>query len=176
MLLQPKKIFLLGFMGSGKSYWGKLWAEEMNLPFIEIDELVEKAEGRAIAEIFEQKGETYFRQLESKLLKELMGEQDCIISTGGGVPCFFDNMKWMNEQGATVYLKASPKELALRLQDEKEKRPLIKNVSAELLEDFIAAKLSERESFYNQAKFILNVASLNKGSLKDIGAENNSTT
>lgn len=166
MLFPSQKFFLTGFMGSGKSYWGKLWAAEMNIAFIELDTLIEQQEGKTIAEVFEQSGETYFRNVESDLLKKITGEQACIVSTGGGAPCYFDNMQWMDRHGTTIYLKASPKELALRLQNEITHRPVLKNVAADQLENFIANKLIEREPFYSQAKFILPVSELNSDTLR----------
>jgi shikimate kinase len=166
--LRANKFFLIGFMGSGKSYWGKFWAEEMNLPFIELDALIEEQEGKTIAELFEQKGETYFRQVESSVLKNCKEHQSAIISTGGGAPCFFDNMEWMNEHGTSIYLEATPQELARRLQDERTHRPVLKNVPPDQLQDFIEQKLKEREPFYRQAKFTLDVSQLNDHTLLDL--------
>src|SRR5437773_11285939 len=100
----PKFIFLMGFMGSGKTFFGKQLAQLLNYEFIDLDELIGKNEGATIAEIFFSKGEAYFRSKESSLLKSLSQNENAVIATGGGTPCFHDNMKWMNEHGITVYL------------------------------------------------------------------------
>ena len=126
---------------------------------------MEEQEQMSIADIFEQKGEAYFRKIEGDVLRNYKDHSDCIVSTGGGAPCFFGNMQWMNDHGHTIYLKASPKELADRLKVEKAKRPLIKNIPDDELENFIKMKLSERESFYKQAQLVLNPNELNPQTL-----------
>ncbi|MEP6674944.1 MAG: shikimate kinase [Ferruginibacter sp.] len=166
------KIFLIGFMGCGKSYWGKIWAGKLAVDFIELDTLIEQQEQSTIATVFEQKGENYFRKVESDILKQLQQSEQCIISTGGGTPCFFDNMNWMNEQGQTIYLKASPQFLVEKLLPEKDHRPILKNIPDEKLETFIAGKLKEREIFYNQAKIILDVEELNGDTILNFTAHN----
>jgi shikimate kinase len=150
--------FVIGFMGCGKSYWGKKWAEAYNLSFYETDELIEAAEGKTITEIFETYGETYFRKKEREILELVTPKNHCIISVGGGTPCFFNNMQLMNNSGTTIYLKASPGLLAQRLLTEKAKRPLIQNITDAALESFIAEKLAAREPFYNQAAIVLDAA------------------
>jgi len=145
-------------MGSGKTHWGKLWSSQHKLSFIDLDDLIEEQQGKAIRTIFEEKGEEYFRQIESEVLHSLKNKENIIVASGGGTPCFHENMKWMNENGTTVYLKATPAELAQRLIKEKQKRPVIMNTSDDKLEEFIAEKLNERESFYEQAEVILEEA------------------
>jgi len=152
------RIFLVGFMGSGKTHWGKLWSSQHKLSFIDLDDLIEEQQGKAIRTIFEEKGEEYFRQIESEVLHSLKNKENIIVASGGGTPCFHNNMKWMNENGTTVYLKATPAQLAQRLIKEKQKRPVIMNTSDDKLEEFIAEKLNERESFYEQAEVILEEA------------------
>lgn len=152
------RIFLVGFMGSGKTHWGKLWSSQHNLSFIDLDDLIEEQQGKTIRSIFEEKGEEYFRKIESEVLHSLKNKENIIVASGGGTPCFHNNIKWMNENGTTVYLKATPAQLAQRLIKEKQKRPVIMNTSDDKLEEFIAGKLKDRESFYEQAELILEEA------------------
>ncbi len=163
--LRCEKIFLIGFMGSGKTYWGKIWAEKNGLDFYDLDEIVERQEGKSIAVIFETSGEAYFRKIETEALRIFSEKENCIIACGGGAACFNDNMQWMNENGTTVYLSATPQYIFSHVIGEKTKRPLIKKINEAELLFFIEQKLKEREPFYNQAKFILPVTELNAGSL-----------
>ncbi|MBL7701381.1 MAG: shikimate kinase [Ferruginibacter sp.] len=161
-------IFLIGFMGSGKTHWGKIWAQQAGLDFYDLDELIEKREAKTIAAIFEKQGEGYFRKIETDTLKTFEGKENCIIACGGGTACFNDNMQWMNENGTTIYLYATPSCILSRVKEEKDKRPLInKHNEAELL-FFIEQKLKEREPFYSQAKITLPVTGLNEKSLLTI--------
>ena len=152
-----QKIFLTGFMGSGKTYWGNKWAELSGFKFIDIDEIVEQEEGKTITKIFAEDGEDHFRNLETNILKSLSNKNNIIVATGGGTPCFNDNISWMNENGTCVYLQSSSENILKRLISEKEKRPLIKNLKDGELLFYITEKIKEREHFYNQAKIILNV-------------------
>src|SRR5438309_12108249 len=111
-------------MGSGKTFLGKQLAELISYEFIDLDESMEKDEGASIAAIFSSKGEAYFREKESLLLKSLLQNKNAVIATGGGTPCFYDNMKWMNEYGVAVYLKLSSEILFQRLKPEINHRPL----------------------------------------------------
>lgn len=139
-------------MGAGKSYLGKALADLLEWDFLDLDGFLETEESRSISNIFEEDGETHFRLLEQKYLKQTHNFHNYILATGGGAPCFFDNMDWMNQQGLTIYLDTPPSILASRLKMEKNHRPLLAQKSdAELLE-FIEAKLSSREQFYRQAK------------------------
>ena len=162
------KIFLIGFMGSGKSHWGKIWAGIHKLSFSDLDEVIETTEKKAITKIFEEKGEEYFREIESATLHSLANHENIIIACGGGTPCFHDNMEWMNKNGVTVYLKATPEQLVKRLGNEKQKRPILKNVHDSELENFIEEKLKGRESFYNQAKIILDIENITVETFKKI--------
>ncbi|MDO8366495.1 MAG: shikimate kinase [Saprospiraceae bacterium] len=148
-------LFLIGFMGCGKTHWGRLLAKKTGLPFLDLDDWISQKSGESIAQIFAEKGEHGFRVLERDALQALEDLPRSIIATGGGTPCFFDNLDWMNEIGTTVYLKTSPTLLAERLHQEKEFRPLLAEVQDHDLQDFIAQKLEEREHFYLQAKVIL---------------------
>ena len=159
------RIYLTGFMGCGKTYWGKIWAEENNFLFYDIDELIEQAEGTTIETIFDKKGESYFRKMESALLRTTLDLDNCIISCGGGTPCYDDNMDWMNNHGITIYLESSVKELLNNMLGEPHKRPLIKNIDQSELLNYVEKKLSERIPFYKKASITETVNSLNKNSL-----------
>lgn len=161
-------IFLVGLMGSGKSYWGKLLAEQMGSSFIDLDELIVQQENKTIVELFEQKGEAWFRQKETAVLKTISGKQNVIIACGGGTPCFNNNMQWMNERGTTVYLASSPKDIIKRISTEQEKRPLIKNLTHTELSIFVEKQLKEREPFYTMAKIILQVNEITPSTIKEI--------
>jgi shikimate kinase len=154
------KIFLIGFMGSGKTFWGRVWAQKCNLDFFDLDEVIELEQKKSIASIFKEKGEVFFRDIETAALKTFSVKDNCIIACGGGTACFNDNIQWMNEQGKTVYLSASPQYIFDRVMDEQKKRPLLNKLNKAELLFFIEQKLKERESFYQQAKFILPVDEL----------------
>jgi shikimate kinase len=157
-------VFLIGFMGAGKTHWALKLSEALHVPWIDLDELIVEKEGSTIAEIFRNKGESYFRVLEAECLRSLKpvekslaptqnsGKISAIVATGGGAPCFHDNMGWMNENGFTVWLNPTVAEIAERLKKGMEVRPLLQNLTEEGLSEFIAAKLKEREEFYNKAK------------------------
>lgn len=155
-----QRIFLTGFMGSGKTYWGKKWSELSGLEYFDIDEIVEQQQGKTITKIFAEDGEDHFRNLETNILRSLSNKNNIIVATGGGTPCFNDNISWMNENGTCVYLQSSSENILKRLKSEKEKRPLIKNLKDDELLFYITEKIKEREHFYNQAKIILNVDQL----------------
>ncbi len=148
-------IFLIGFMGCGKTYWGRLLAEKLSIPFLDLDDWITTNYGASIAHIFAEKGESGFRVLERDALRSLSELPKSIVATGGGTPCFFDNMDWMNSIGTTIYLKTAPALLVERLRHEKEFRPLIADLEDLDLQDFIIDKLAEREHFYLSAKVVL---------------------
>jgi shikimate kinase len=153
-MIGKQKLFLIGYMGSGKTTVGKELAKKLNLQFIDVDLFIENRYHKSISAIFEEKRETGFREIERKALHELVDFENVVISTGGGLPCFFDNMDVMNQAGTTVYLKVSVEELSERLSAGKQKRPLIKDKDREEMKNFIATHLEKREMFYNQATFI----------------------
>jgi shikimate kinase len=140
-------------MAVGKTTYGKQIAEALQYNFIDLDALIEKEENKTIVEIFETVGEPSFRILEQQYLHKTFTLEKTLISCGGGTPCFFDNMEKMNENGLTVWLKASPVEIAYRVQNEKNKRPLLKNISNELLVNEIELKLQERTPYYKKATY-----------------------
>jgi len=162
-------IFLIGFMGCGKTTMGRKIANKSGIPFIDLDHQIVEASGMSISNYFEIHGEEGFRNLESQLLKSIPVDHAGIISTGGGVPCFHNNMDWMNENGMTIYLKLAPKALLKRLSGkEGAGRPLLQGKNTEEMLDFITLKLEEREVFYNKAKLILDVHEINPTLVLDL--------
>lgn len=154
-------IVLIGYMGSGKSAVGRSLAEKLSLEFVDMDDFIEEKEGKRIQEIFRDKGEIYFRKVESLYLEELLtNARNMVIALGGGTPCYGSNMEYI--EGATdkvVYLRASIEELKARLEKEKEHRPLIKHLSGSELEEFIRKHLFERNFFYLKANHSVKVDS-----------------
>ncbi|GJM32644.1 MAG: shikimate kinase [Saprospiraceae bacterium] len=150
------RLFLLGFMGSGKTYTGKRLADRLNMPFIDLDDWIEKRQGRSISQLFSDYGEAAFRQMEKEALHSLIDYKRVVIACGGGTPCFFDNIIWMNQFGISIYLQASPELLYQRLISETSHRPLLKGKKETELLQFLSAKLEERVDFYNQASVVLN--------------------
>jgi shikimate kinase len=148
------RIFLIGYMGSGKSTIGKLLAEKLAYSFIDMDTHIEEKHFKTVSQIFAEKGETEFRLLEQQCLHEVSEFENVVISTGGGAPCFFDNMHYMNIHGLTIYLKFTSAELAKRLEaSQANKRPILANLKGKELREFIADALSKRELFYKQASY-----------------------
>lgn len=154
-----QKIILIGYMAVGKTTIGQLLSKKMQIEAIDLDRLIEDETDLSIPEIFEQKGEVYFRKVEHKIFKERVGDdKPLIISTGGGTPCYAGNHLLMNaENVVSIYLKASIDVIFDRLKSEKEQRPLVANQTEEGLKEFIAKHLFERSYFYNQATFTVNV-------------------
>ncbi|WBL21581.1 shikimate kinase [Zunongwangia sp. HRR-M8] len=155
------KIFLNGYMGCGKSYIGEKLSESMDYPFVDMDSQIEIMEGRTIHEIFQKKGELYFRKLENEVLKDILASKsDMIISLGGGTPCYGNNFELIKEdaENQTLYLKASVEVLTERLFLEKVHRPVISHLETkEQLEEFIRKHLFERAFYYNQSNIIVDV-------------------
>jgi shikimate kinase len=162
------RIFLTGFMGAGKSFLGKLWAEDNNLPFYDLDALIEEEERTTIDKIFAEKGEAYFREKEAAVLRNTERFKNAIIACGGGAPCFFDNMHWMNKNGVTVFLNESIENIFHHLINDKKQRPLLLSRSHEDLETIIKEKLEERLPFYLQSKVILGTDNLHRNGFKII--------
>lgn len=143
-------------MGSGKSTLGKKLAKKLNQPFYDLDALIEKAANKSIIEIFEHEGQEYFRELEQHTLKELTNNNnDFVLALGGGTPCFYDNMNFINANGCSIYLKYNSGILCSRLINAKAERPLLKDKPDEQLKSFIDEKLIEREKFYLKSRFII---------------------
>lgn len=154
-----QKIILVGYMAVGKSTIGKILSEKMKIKCIDLDELIESNEKLSIADIFKDKGEIYFRKLEHLEFKKLIDkDENLIISTGGGTPCYSNNHLLLNgDNVVSIYLKASIELIFERLENNKSERPLVANQSEEELKEFIAKNLFDRSYFYNQATYKLNV-------------------
>ncbi len=167
------RIFLIGFMGSGKTHWGKIWAKKNGLSFFDLDEEIENTLNESVAQIFDNKGEEYFRESERDHLRKFETKTNFILASGGGTPCFFNNLQWMNEQGSTIYMKLSPVEIFDRVIMEPEKRPLIKNVNTSELLFFIEQKLKGRETIYLKATYVVNANALNEDSITKVLFEDN---
>lgn len=147
-----KHITLIGFMGAGKSTLGAQLAGVLGLAFIDLDKEVEASAGMTIREIFGGKGESYFRELERKVMADLLSrEEPAVIALGGGTPCFFDNIDFINKHSHSIYLKCSPETLLLRLKNDRKERPLLAEKTQDELLGYIRAKLEEREGFYQMA-------------------------
>jgi shikimate kinase len=162
------KVYLVGFMGSGKSFIGQQLATLLEYLFVDTDNLIENTEGSSVAELFEKIGEAAFRKIESDRLKGLSKWDNIIVATGGGAPCFYDNMQFINDSGITVYLKTNPQLLLKRLLPEIDKRPLLKGKTEAELLSFIESKVAEREAFYGQADIIIHQEDNEQNIVQDI--------
>ncbi len=155
-----KRFYLTGYMGAGKTTLGKLVAELLNMEFIDLDHYIEARYHKTIRAIFAEHGEAYFRELEQKILHEVSDFENVIISTGGGVPCFFDNATYMNRHGVSVYLKVTPQRLFERLKIARQNRPVIRDKNDAELIEFIRENLDKRQPYYEQATIIFDATDL----------------
>ena len=147
------RIFLTGYMGAGKTTLGKAFAREMGLSFIDLDWYIESRFHQTIAQLFAGRGEDGFRQLERNMLHEVGEFEDVVVSTGGGTPCFFDNMDYMNAHGQTVFLDVDVETLFRRLRVATQQRPILRGKSEEELRAFIGQALADRAPYYAQARY-----------------------
>lgn len=147
------RIFLVGYMGAGKTTLGKAFAREMGLNFVDLDWHIEERFHKTVQQLFSERGEEGFRELERKMLHEVADFENVVVSTGGGTPCFFDNMEYMNRCGDTVFLEVDPAVLFRRLRVARQQRPLLANKSDEELICFICEALQKRYPFYSKAKY-----------------------
>ncbi len=152
-----RRIILVGYMGSGKTTVGKALSKETGMMFYDLDWYIESRMRKSVSQIFAEKGEEGFRKIEYNMLHEVAEFEDVIISCGGGTPCFFDNMDYLNQQGDVVYLKATPETLYKHLLMAKVERPLLKDKSPEELIAYITEHLKGRAPFYEKAKHVLDV-------------------
>ena len=153
-----KRIVLIGYMGSGKTTVGKALAKDIGLPFYDLDWYIESRMRKKVSQIFAEQGEEGFRRIERNMLHEVAEFEDVVISCGGGTPCFFDNIDYLNQQAQVIYLKATPEVLHKHLLMGKGDRPLLKGKSPEQLIQFIREQLEKREPFYAKARYILDVS------------------
>ena len=159
-------------MGAGKTTVGKALAKELGIIFYDLDWYIENRMRKSIAQIFEERGEEGFRKIEYNMLHEVAEFENVIISCGGGTPCFFDNMDYLNQQGQVVYLKADPEVLYKHLAMSKNDRPLLRGKSHEQLITFIREQLEKREPYYTKAKYILDVSLMDNYEKIRISVEN----
>ena len=153
-----KRIVLIGYMGSGKTTVGKALAKEVGLPFYDLDWYIESRMRKKVSQIFAERGEEGFRQIERNMLHEVAEFEDVVVSCGGGTPCFFDNMDYLNQQAQVVYLCCEPEVLYKHLLMGKGDRPLLKGKTPEELILFIREQLEKREPFYSKARYTLDVS------------------
>jgi shikimate kinase len=144
-------------MGAGKTTVGKALSTDIGIPFYDLDWYIESRMHKTVKQIFDEAGEEGFRKIEHNMLHEVAEFENVIISCGGGTPCFFDNIDYMNQQGETIYLKATPEVLYGHLKMGKSVRPLLLNKTPDEVRTFIQEQLQERETFYNKAKHIIDV-------------------
>ena len=150
------RVFLIGYMGAGKTTLGKAFAREMGLTFVDLDWYIEERFHKSIRQLFTERGEDGFRELEKRMLHEVAEFEDVVISTGGGTPCFFDNVEYMNGMGETVFLDVNLQVLFRRLKVAKQQRPLLAQKNDEELMAFISENLEKRLPFYAKAKHVFN--------------------
>lgn len=154
------RIIIIGYMGAGKTTIGRALAKQLNLPFYDLDNYIENRMHKTVKQIFDTVGEDGFRRIEHNMLHEVAEFENVIISCGGGTPCFFDNMEYMNNQGETVYMKADVDTLCKHLKMGGSVRPLLLGKNDEQLREHIEQQLAEREHFYTQAKHTLDISTL----------------
>ena len=167
-MVAGRRIYIIGFMGSGKSTAGKKLAATLGWQFLDLDTQIELQEGQLIKNIFSSSGEDHFREIESKTLLNLSTVENVVISTGGGTPCSHNNMDYMIKTGLVVYLKMTPGQLMNRLKGSTLNRPLINSLSEKELLKFISDKLSEREEYYLKASIIVEGKNLNIKTLSNM--------
>lgn len=151
------RIIIIGYMGAGKTTVGKALSKDLGIPFYDLDWYIENRMRKTIKQIFDERGEEGFRKIEHNMLHEVAEFENIILSCGGGTPCFYDNMDYLNQQGETVYLKATPEVLYGHLKIGKSVRPLLLNKTPEEVQEFIKEQLKYREPFYAKAKKTLDV-------------------
>ncbi len=155
-----RRIILVGYMGSGKTTVGKALSKQTGMMFYDLDWYIESRMHKSVSDIFAERGEDAFRVIEHNMLHEVAEFEDVIISCGGGTPCFYDNMDYLNQQGDVVYLKANPETLYKHLLMAKVERPLLKDKTPDELIAYITEHLKEREPYYSKARYTLDVSVL----------------
>ncbi len=154
---EMRRVVLIGYMGAGKTTIGHALSKDTGMLFYDLDWYIENRMRKKISQIFENSGEEGFRQIERNMLHEVAEFENVIVSCGGGTPCFFDNMEYLNRQADTVYLKASPEVLCEHLKMGRTVRPLLIGKSDDELLAYITEQLKYREQYYSQSKYVLNV-------------------
>lgn len=151
------KVVLVGYMGSGKSSVGKLLASKLSIPFYDLDVVIEYSEQQSITNLFELKGEIYFRKLENKILQQILNKDETfVLSLGGGTPCYYNNYElFRQEEIVSFYLKATPTKLVERLKDQKKSRPLLASLNKDELLDYVNKHLFDRSFYYHQVNHVI---------------------
>jgi shikimate kinase len=162
------RIYIIGFMGSGKSTVGKKLAAILRWQFLDLDTQIELKAGQSIKDIFSSFGENHFREIEEETLLNLETKDNTVVSTGGGTPCYGSNMEFMIKTGLVVYIKMTPGQLKTRLEGSAGDRPLIENISKDELLGYISDKVSEREKYYLKASLIVDCMDLDINSLSNL--------
>lgn len=167
-----EKVYLIGYMGSGKTSVGAPLAKRLDRSFFDLDQLIEEKSGKSVSRIFEEEGEAAFRGMERQLLRQFSEENDrFVLSVGGGTPCYYDNMSFMNVQGVTIYLKMDAASLAFRLVHSKNERPLLRSIGNQDLECFIRQHLNEREDMYNEAALVVNALGMSNSRIQELATK-----
>ena len=162
------RIILIGYMGAGKTTIGHALAKTLGLPFYDLDWYIETRMHRSVKQLFDERGEDGFRRIEHNMLHEVAEFENVIISCGGGTPCFFDNIDYMNRQADVVYLKANPDVLYEHLKMGRSVRPLLLGKSPDEVRQFIVEQLAKREPFYSKAHHTLDINLLDNHEKIDI--------
>ena len=152
-----KSIIIIGYMGAGKTTVGKALAKELGVMFYDLDWYIESRMRKTVKQIFDEVGEEGFRQIEHNMLHEVAEFENVVVSCGGGTPCFFDNIDYMNQVGEVFYLKASPETILQHLSMSRGERPLLKDKTPEQLQQFVTEQLAQREPFYSKTRHIVDV-------------------
>jgi len=171
-MLKFRIVYIIGFMGSGKTTAGKKLAGKLGWAFIDLDKKIEEKAGKTISGIFSSESENAFRRIEAEVLRSMVNQTETVISTGGGTPCFGDNMDFMLETGITIYLKRTPAQLKKRLAESSGERPLIRDIPDDQLLYFIEKKLAQREKWYNKARIRIESLKINYTSLYSLVISN----
>jgi shikimate kinase len=161
-------IFLNGFMGVGKTYWGKRWAAENNFSFIDLDEAIEEKHGKTVAAIFEQQGDEFFRKEETALLNSFTGKTNTIVACGGGTCAFNNNLSLMQSIGVTVFLNDDVENIIARLENEIAMRPVLAKLKADNLQEAIGTLYNTRLPFYQQCAITIPVTEINSQTFNTI--------
>lgn len=162
------RLYLTGYMGTGKSTIGRKIAQRTEIPFLDTDKMVEEAEGASVADIITYAGEPYFREAERRALEQTAELESAIISTGGGLPIWADNQEWIAEHGVSVYLKRTPEQILSRLSPHgRQRRPMLRGKSDEELLQFMSAHLAEREPIYTKADIVADCSQIGDAELID---------
>lgn len=167
-LVMSMRVFLVGYMGSGKSTIGKKLSKRLGLKFIDLDQLISQDENQSITQLIENKGEEYFRIKEKQILIKASKMPQVLIATGGGTPCFFDNMELIKSNGVSVYLKLDEKTIVKRISQNLESRPLLKGKDPDELAEFVSEHLDSRVPYYKDADITFNTLSFNAEKLVEL--------